>query len=497
VRALGGVAAVVVLLWLTSSALAAFPGGNGLLAVQPQAGKGIILVSATGRGERRVCVSRVQCGTPRRPRWSPDGRALVFAGPAIKIIYTDGSCLNCQLGAGSNPAFKPGGAVISLIAHDRVTVDKIDGLPAGSQPPASASDAVWSATGELAVVRGGAIWAGVPGRLRRIGTGTEPSWSPSGAMIAAVQRGWIVILGVRNHRARRLVRGSSPAFSPDGRLIAYVAPGHGLMIAQASGAAAVPRRSDGSVATSTNPTGGTRAWKVSELERQGFLNAVFCSARPDCFVSDNVTGKVFTSTDPTAGASAWTLSTSTPPFQSGACPTTSLCVAVNGQKNIQTTTSPRAGTWTKQAAAENLHAVACPSAALCLAVGAAGALDISTNPASGVWTQTTIDDGRELTSIACPSATLCVTADLTGDIVTSTDPTGGSSMWSSALVQDQCTANTSCSVEQIQASDRSGLHTVDFTEAPGNGPFLTGLTLTGDVLSWSHDGTPRTVTLTP
>jgi len=158
---------VVVLLWLTSSALAAFPGGNGLLAVQPQTGAGIILVSASGRGERRVCVSRARCGTPRRPRFSPDGRALVFAGPAVKIVYTDGSCLNCRVGAGSNPAFKPGGTVISLIENDRVTVDKIDGLGAGSRPPGSASDAVWSAAGELAVVRGGAIWAGVGGRLRR------------------------------------------------------------------------------------------------------------------------------------------------------------------------------------------------------------------------------------------------------------------------------------------------------------------------------------------
>ena len=151
----------------------------------------------------------------------------------------------------------------------------------------------------------------------------------------------------------------------------------------------------------------------------------------------------------------------------------------------------------KQAVAENLDAVACPSASLCLAVGAAGALDISTDPASGVWTRTTIDDGRQLTSIACPSTSLCVAADSTGHLVTSTDPTGGSSRWSSALVHDLCTATTPCSVEQIQASDSSGLRTVEFSETPGNGPVLTGLTLTGDVLSWSHDGTPRTVTLTP
>ena len=108
-----------------------------------------------------------------------------------------------------------------------------------------------------------------------------------------------------------------------------------------------------------------------------------------------------------------------------------------------------------------------------------------------------IDGGGQLNSIACRSASLCVAADSTGHIVTSTDPTGGSSRWSSAVVHDLCTATTPCSVEQIQASDSSGLHTVDLSELPGNGPFLTGLTLKGDLLSWSHDGTPRTVTLTP
>jgi hypothetical protein len=34
-----------------------------------------------------------------RPRWSPDGRALVFANPAIRIGYTDGSCMSCTFGA--------------------------------------------------------------------------------------------------------------------------------------------------------------------------------------------------------------------------------------------------------------------------------------------------------------------------------------------------------------------------------------------------------------
>lgn len=96
----------VAVLQLGAPAFAAFPGANGMLAVQPRAGGGIVLVGANGAGERRICVAR--CGAPRRPRWSPDGRALVFAGPRIEIVYPDSSCMNCAFGAAPNPAFKPG-----------------------------------------------------------------------------------------------------------------------------------------------------------------------------------------------------------------------------------------------------------------------------------------------------------------------------------------------------------------------------------------------------
>ncbi|MFZ0042098.1 MAG: hypothetical protein WAK93_12385 [Solirubrobacteraceae bacterium] len=696
----------------------------------------------------------------------------MFAGPGVRIVYPDGSCLNCQLGASSNPAFEPDGTVISLIEGGRVGLEKIDGISAGSGPPGGASDAVWSASGRLAVVRRGTIWAGRPGRLRRIGVGSEPSWSSDGAMIAASRRGWIVIMNVRDRRSRRLVRGTAPAFSPDGRWIAYVASEHRLMIVRSAGArlarrrvgkiqavsvdwqpkpkgshppcvappgstvlasssqavvtgdglalqrvvsgfappiaymgclravgrerllesfttnsvdsassvgsavlaspyaglvenfldahyggqsatlqvfdlrtgrlepklggesvgcpdfdcsgpdqvvlgsdgvsaahsqtvdpvgalsvelehvscapatttcvavdqddrglsttdpaggppawtvdtfapplegglltvdcpssslcvgsgganiytstdptagasawtptplasAASPNamscpstnlcviaRLDGSIAASSDPTGGTGAWSTADIDGNRSLNAIFCSTQPECFTTD-YSGTVLTSTDPTDGASAWTVSPTTPTFESGTCPTTSFCVAVNGP-DIHTTTDPSAATWTTQSVTNYLRAIACPSANLCVAVGGAGALDVSTNPQTGPWTSATIDNGRQLQSIACPSASLCVAVDSTGHVVTSTNPTGGPSTWTPALIDgDPCTDTTPCSVEQIQASDATGLHTVDSSKLPGNGPFLTGLTLTGDSLSWNHNGTQQTVILKP
>jgi hypothetical protein len=105
-------AAIVVAACFPPVAAAAFPGRNGLLAVQPASGGGIVLVSPDGRGTRRICTG---CTDPAKPRWSPDGRELVLGGHRIRIVYGDGSCLNCRFGRAADPAFEPGGTLISFV----------------------------------------------------------------------------------------------------------------------------------------------------------------------------------------------------------------------------------------------------------------------------------------------------------------------------------------------------------------------------------------------
>lgn len=51
-------------------------------------------------------------------------------------------------------------------------------------------------------------------------------------------------------------------------------------------------------------------------------------------------------------------------------------------------------------------------------------------------------------------------------------------------------------VEQIQASDGTGVHALDsITRPDGSPPALTNLTLTGDTLTWQHNGSPRSAQL--
>jgi WD40-like Beta Propeller Repeat len=257
----------------------------------------------------------------------------------------------------------------------------------------------------------------------------------------------------------------------------------------------VVTRLDGTIATSTDPTGGTVAWTVTQIDSAHPLNSVVCSAEPRCFITDSA-GTVFTSGDPTGGQGVWTRSSVTPAFTSGACPTSTLCVTV-GNGGIATTIAPDSAVWTRQPTPENLVSVSCPSSSLCVAVGPQGALYVSTDPASGAWTNTTIDYGLGLTSVSCASASLCVATDANGHVVTSTNPLGGASAWTPTLLEgDPCTDGHACSIESIQASDKSGLHTVDSSKLPGSGPFLSGLSLTGDTLSWSDNGSPRSATLT-
>ena len=130
------------------------------------------------------------------------------------------------------------------------------------------------------------------------------------------------------------------------------------------------------------------------------------------------------------------------------------------------------------------------------AIGQTGALDFSTDPASGTWTHVGFSSLPPLLSISCPSTSLCVATDSRGDVMVSTNPTGDASAWTVTPVEPApCVNALPCTVERVEASDKTGLHTIDESESVGSNSLLTGLTLNGDTLSWSHDGSARTATL--
>lgn len=222
---------LVALAGTAGSASASFRGRDGLLAVVPTSGHGVLLVAANGRGAHRICTGQAACRHPSTARWSPDGRRLVISGrPGSAILYADGSCESCVLDYGPNAAFRTN-TTLTTISGGELEPETVEDVLADVQPlQGHASSADWSSQGRLAAAVKGRILAGRVGHLHALGPGSDPSWSPNGGAVAIVRAGWVTILPAGGGTARRLARGTAPAWSPDGRSIAFIASGHRVSV---------------------------------------------------------------------------------------------------------------------------------------------------------------------------------------------------------------------------------------------------------------------------
>lgn len=219
-----------------------------------------------------------------------------------------------------------------------------------------------------------------------------------------------------------------------------------------SPALCVATGSDSLVATSTNPTGGSAAWKVvhpggaqegpGELAEELPAEVVFpgaqirgvsCPSTGLC-VAATLDGRILSSTNPVGGPSAWkiaSLSGEKEPHthMTGiSCPSPTLCVAVAYGSKIVLSTDPTGDrpAWTVVELSEPLdfRGVSCPSVSLCVAVDNEGKIVTSTNPTGGpsAWAPAVSPAGPSgLNGISCPSVSLCVTGNA-GQIITSTSP---------------------------------------------------------------------------
>lgn len=129
-----------------------------------------------------------------------------------------------------------------------------------------------------------------------------------------------------------------------------------------------------------------------------------------------------------------------------ACPSTSLCVAVDEAGNLVTSVDPRGGAaaWTVtplgNSAAErcgqgcSINALSCPSESFCAAADNQGDVFTSTDPQAGpgTWRATKVPKLGffGFTALSCPSTSLCVGVNYTGLAISSTHPTAGTGAWS-------------------------------------------------------------------
>lgn len=486
----GGLGAVTLMVscGVVSSAQAAFPGRNGLLAVQPLKGSGVVLVKANGRGVRRVCATPVGAAAVcalARPRWSPDGRTVLASVPISRdgpsfgssvVIYPDGSCLNCTPpvyigGTPQLPYSLLGGVDGSFMSNPTLVTTVLRRLP-GRSPllgdlieygvdgvwkrvllSSAVSDPAWSSRGELALVgQRGWILAGRPGKLRRLTRGSAPAWSPDGERMVFVRGGWLIVGRASDRSFRRLVRGTAPAWSPDGKWIAFFGKSHRLNVIPAGG---------GPVHHVGRVTGTTVDWQSLPARPPGT-----CQTPP---------GSTVLASSDTATLSADTQQIFGSQSAMG-------CLRADGRERVLVfIPAATTGLSLRQGA------VAGPYAALLFDGGARYGIRFITIKLYDMRT------AAELSSRAISTFCICQYPGQ-GQISLDEFVLGSDAVMAANITRQDSNGLS----EQIQASDSTGVHTLDSVTAP-NGPSqaLTNLTLTGDTLTWQHSGALRSAQLQP
>jgi dipeptidyl aminopeptidase/acylaminoacyl peptidase len=250
---------------LAPSAMATFPGRNGLLAVaaDTDSSSDTIYVGRLGGGGLRALPSPCPPGPPDpawdtcsvgAPAWSPDGARLAFTSirgstPQTWIVNADGSDLHqVPTAAGFSPAWSPDGTRLAFSVdawdnqechfRDLYTVN-VDGSDL-SLVTHHGDNPDWSVRGQIVYERLREYWTSGDGaecepqtsiavmrpgeKPRRVASGAGPHWAPGGHTIAYLSRGGLRRKRIGTDGPGRVLRtpgGYELAWSPDGRFIVF------------------------------------------------------------------------------------------------------------------------------------------------------------------------------------------------------------------------------------------------------------------------------------
>jgi hypothetical protein len=203
----------------------------------------------------------------------------------------------------------------------------------------------------------------------------------------------------------------------------------------------------GDVLTSTDPSAGFAAWKITKVADQP-IDGIACPTTTLCIATGS---PLLVSTDPTGGPAAWKgVSAGGGPYVSISCTSATACVAVGGvgSDDVLGSSDPAGGSaaWHfSQLGGEGLTSVSCTAtpALFCAGVGGSDFVT-SSDPvaATSNWLLTDLPDAaRSPATISCPTASLCVYGGLNhydgdpqSDVVTSTDPGAAAPTWTAANV---------------------------------------------------------------
>ena len=216
------------------------------------------------------------------------------------------------------------------------------------------------------------------------------------------------------------------------------------------------------------PTGYSTPAVVDQSDPIPF-NAVSCATSTLCVAVD-ADGNVLTSTNPTGGWTAWSSADLDDSFGGGlsgvSCTSVggTLCVATDLYGNVFWSTNPAGGSsdWFHKNVdgTDAIFAVSCPSVLFCVATDDRGYELLSQNPAGVAWSigQMQAASGTAYGSVSCPSTALCVAVSLAGTIVYNTTPSTNLTTWNTAFSSTTVQfGSVSCATTTLcVATDNSG-----------------------------------------
>jgi hypothetical protein len=191
------------------------------------------------------------------------------------------------------------------------------------------------------------------------------------------------------------------------------------------------------------------AWSAPAAFDSGATpSALACPSESLCVAVDRG-GNALGTSDPLASTPTWSTAAIDPGQQLNAvsCAAAGPCVAVDGRGYAFVNPQPGVSGWsaTPIDGGRALTGIACPTASLCVAVDEAGNALASTTPGAGGWTISSIDPAHHLRAVSCSSQSQCVAVDDAGNVLSSASPAGGASAWHRQQVDFGALTSMSCS----------------------------------------------------
>jgi hypothetical protein len=193
------------------------------------------------------------------------------------------------------------------------------------------------------------------------------------------------------------------------------------------------------------------AWRVAQLPGAGAFAGVSCvSSTASLCVAVDGDGDVASSTHPLNGAGAWSVARvgSGSPLIAVSCPSLHLCVAIDAASDVLTSTDPAAGaaavwvlsahdleaTNTANSYIPSLTNLSCPSVSFCMAIDNGDGTFFTSAPTGSAWhfawaEEAQGEDTPQLLGIACASTRFCALTDGYANISWTPDPAARAGDW--------------------------------------------------------------------